>query len=114
MREPHDDALDLFFVRLRVVDPRLRCVRAWPQTFTQEFRSEVPARIFASVSLRQALPLKQTTILNSSFYCIRRKEISGVLAKALAAVQCVMAVRALVLGEHAAGENTKTQVETLR
>ena len=36
------------------------------------------------------------------------------LPRALAAVQCVAAVRALVLGEHAAGENTKTLVETLR
>ena len=70
MRKPHDDAVDFFFVRLRVVDPRLRCVRAWPQTVTQEFRSEVSARIFASVSLRQALPLERATILNSPFSCI--------------------------------------------
>ena len=67
MRKPHGDAQDLFFVRLRVVDPRLRCVRAWPQTVTQEFRSEVSVRIFASTSHRQALPFERTTILNSAY-----------------------------------------------
>ena len=64
MRKPHDDALDIC---LRVVDPRLRCLRAWPETVTQEFRPEVSARIFASISNRQALAVVRETILNSAF-----------------------------------------------